>query len=174
MDVSRAFLRSEHLRRDTYAQLPEGVEKDNVAWGLLKPLYGLSTACKDWYKTIRNFLSKECGEKATSLDKSVCFWTQQDFGYEYGKGFMGKNWSNLDHGIFKINEFFETKEQKDVIGFIAIRLGDLLISGCGMFIEYATQRMKGKSEVDSYEGNEATYIGMQIMEVKNGDFEGMF
>ena len=76
MDVSRAFLRSEPLKRDTYVQLPKGVEKDNVAWELLKPLYGLSTACKDWYKTIRNFLSKECGGKVAALGKSVFFWTQ--------------------------------------------------------------------------------------------------
>ena len=73
MDVSRAFLRSEPLERDTYVKLPEGVEQENVAWKLLKPLYGLSTACKDWYRTLRNFLIEECGGKATSLDKSVFF-----------------------------------------------------------------------------------------------------
>ena len=76
LDVSRAFLRLVHLRRDTYVQLPKGAEKDNVAWKLLKPLYGLSTTCKDWYKTIRNFLSKGCGGKVASLGKSVFFWTQ--------------------------------------------------------------------------------------------------
>ena len=71
MDVSRAFLRSEPLKRDTYAQLPKGAEKDNVAWKLLKPLYGLSTACKDRYATIRDFIPNEFGGKATSFGKSV-------------------------------------------------------------------------------------------------------
>ena len=76
MGFSRAFLRSEHLERETYVQLPKGVEDDRVAWELLKPLYGLSTSCKDWYKAIRDFLSEECvcvcgGGKVTSLDKSV-------------------------------------------------------------------------------------------------------
>ena len=31
-DVSMGFLRSEPLQRDTYVQLPKGVEDDNVAW----------------------------------------------------------------------------------------------------------------------------------------------
>ena len=49
MDVSRAFLMSKPLERNTYAKLPDGADQDNVAWGLIKPLYGLRTACKDWY-----------------------------------------------------------------------------------------------------------------------------
>ena len=88
-----AFLRSEHLKRETYVQSPKGVEDDKVAWGLLKPLYGLSTSCKDWYETIMNFPSEECGGKVTSLDKSV-FWTQQGFRYNYGKDFRDKNLIN--------------------------------------------------------------------------------
>ena len=59
-DVSRAIPRSEHLKREAYVKLPEGVEKGNSARKLLKPLYGLSTACKDWYRTIRDLLANEC------------------------------------------------------------------------------------------------------------------
>ena len=39
-----------------------------------------------------------------------------------------------------------------------------------MFIEYITYRMKAKFEADSYEGNEATYLGMKIDKVNNGEF----
>ena len=60
-DVSRAFSSSVPLKRDACLELLDGVEKDNVARKLLKPLYGLSTACKDWYNTIRDFLSHEFG-----------------------------------------------------------------------------------------------------------------
>ena len=60
MDVSWAFLRSGHWKRDTYGKLPEESEKDNVARKLLKPLFVLSTACKDWYKNIRDFLAIVC------------------------------------------------------------------------------------------------------------------
>ena len=38
--VSRAFLTSEPLKRGTYARLPDGVEKDNVARKLLKNFMG--------------------------------------------------------------------------------------------------------------------------------------
>ena len=106
MDVSRAFLRSEPLDRDTYAKLPDGVEQENAAWGLLKPLYGLSTAYKNWYRTIRNFLTEECGGKVTSLGKSVFFWTQEGFSYEYGKKYRDPNKANHDKNEFKANGNF--------------------------------------------------------------------
>ena len=61
MDVSGSFLMSGHLKRDTYVKLPQWAEKDNAARKLLKPSYGLSAACKDWYKAIRDFLVSECG-----------------------------------------------------------------------------------------------------------------
>ena len=57
------FLTSGPLKRDNYAKLPDVVEKDNVARKLLKPLYGLSTACKDRYGAVRDVLDewRVCG-----------------------------------------------------------------------------------------------------------------
>ena len=52
-------------------------------------------------------------------------------------------------------------------------MNDLLIPGSGMFVEYITRRMKEKFEVDRYEENEATYLGMEIMTVGGEDFEGV-
>ena len=57
--VSGAFLRSGHLKRDAYATLPDGVEKDNISWELLNPLYGMSTACKDWCEIVRDCISED-------------------------------------------------------------------------------------------------------------------
>ena len=94
-------MRSGPLRRDTYVKLPEGVEKGNIARKLLKPLYGMSTACKDWYGAIRNFLANECGGEVTSLDKSVFFRTRQWSDYGYGKGFRDLNNTNLDKCVLK-------------------------------------------------------------------------
>ena len=71
--VSGEFPRSGALKRDAYAKLPDGGEKDNVAWQLLKPMYGLSAACTDWCKTIRDFLANERVGEVDSLDKSVFF-----------------------------------------------------------------------------------------------------
>ena len=61
-----------------------------VACELSKPLYGLSTPCKDWYRTVRNLLSEECGGKATSLGESVFFRTHRNFKYEYERDFRDK------------------------------------------------------------------------------------
>ena len=36
---------------------------------------------------------------------------------------------NLDRGIFKVNEFFETQEQRDVVGPKSPSAGDQLFSG---------------------------------------------
>ena len=66
MDVSRSFLMSGPLKRDTFVKLPQWAEKDNVARKLLKAAYGLRTACEDWYKAIRDFLATEC--------VCVCVW----------------------------------------------------------------------------------------------------
>ena len=134
MDVSRAFLRSKPLERNTYVKLPDGVEQKNVAWELLKPLYGLSTACKDWYRTIRNFLTDECGGKVASLDKSVFFWTQEGFSYEYGRKFRDPNKTNLDKNEFKVNGNFPNEDKRTAMGLIAIHVDDLLISGSGTFL----------------------------------------
>ena len=59
------------------------------------------------------------------------------------------------------------------IGIIAIHVDDLLLSGSGSFVKYITQRMKEKFDVDSFGENEATYMGMQILKIKNGDFDGI-
>ena len=63
MGVARAFVMSEPLERDAYAQLPRGLGKDKISWKLLKPVYGLGASGKDWDGNIRNILSKECGGK---------------------------------------------------------------------------------------------------------------
>ena len=59
------------------------------------------------------------------------------------------------------------------MGLVAIRVDDILVSGGDMFIEYITQRMEEKSEVGRYGENEATYLGMDISEVNNDDFDGI-
>ena len=64
MDTSRAFPMSGPLKRDAYLKLPVGVEKDNAARALLKPPYGLSAACKDWYDAVRDFWKMGVGERS--------------------------------------------------------------------------------------------------------------
>ena len=59
------------------------------------------------------------------------------------------------------------------MGPIAIQVGDLLISGSDTFLEYITFRMKGEFEVDTFEENKATYIGMEIEKIDTPDFKGV-
>ena len=124
---------SGHLKRDAYVKLPALVEKDNVYWAILKPLYGFITARKDWCETIRDFLANE-RVGVNSLDKSVFFRTQQGFGYGYGKGFRDQNTPYLYNGILKVEGDFETSEQRIVIGIVAIHVGDFLISRNGISV----------------------------------------
>ena len=100
-----------------------------MACELLKPLYGLSTACKGWYRTLRNFSIEECGGKVASLDKSVSFWTKEGFSYDYGRNYRDPNRANLGNNEFKANGNFLEETKRNVIGLIAIHVGDLLISG---------------------------------------------
>ena len=103
-----------------------------------------------------------------SLDKSVLFPDSKKLDYEYGAGFRDKNTSNLDQGVLKLNENFETDERRKVTGPIAIHVDDILVSGSEMFVEYYTKNGR-KFEVDRYGGNESTYLGMEISKVNNED-----
>ena len=112
MDVSRDFTRSKPLKRNTYVKLPEGADQENAGCELLKPLYGLSTTCKDWYRTIGNFLTGECGGKAASLDKSVFSWEQEGISYEYGRRYRDPNKTNLDKNEFEVNGISQTRRKE--------------------------------------------------------------
>ena len=82
--VYRSFLRSAPLSRDNDGGLPLGAGCGNAACELLKPLYGISTDCKDCCATIRDYRAKGCGWGVSSMDRSVFPWTQQGFSYIYG------------------------------------------------------------------------------------------
>ena len=56
--VYRSFSTSGGFRKDTYAKLPDAVDKGGVSRKLLKPQYGASADCKDWREIIRGFLGK--------------------------------------------------------------------------------------------------------------------
>ena len=58
----------------------------------------------------------------------------------------------LIRAFLKANDDIETIEQWDVMGAIAIHVGDLLISGSGIFVKYIPKRTMGKFEADSYGG----------------------
>ena len=76
------------------------------------------------------------------------------------RGVRGPNTKNLDYRILKAGEGLESIERRGDIGIIAIRVGDLLISGSDMFTDYITPKMKGRPEVGRYEGKRVgVYMG---------------
>ena len=85
------------------------------------------------------------GREVTSIGKSVFFWTQRGFEYGNGDEFRDSNSTCREKGILKVGEIVATVEQRGVMGIIAIHVGDLLISGSGVFIKYISKMSKGDS-----------------------------
>ena len=141
-DVARGFLKSVAFEWETYAQSPYGDgETRNTMWKLSKPLYGISTVCKDVYLALVDFLANDFGGASTSLGKSVFVWPQQNFSYDSGKG-MCEMWRIAK----KAGANFGTQSERNVPGAISLHVDDLLISGCGKFVGRNTQKRIGNTE----------------------------
>ena len=77
IDVSAAFLQAEPLTREVYVRLPKFIEPDeSYVYRLVKPLYGLSDAGRQFYLKLKKILT-ENGYVPTLGDS--CFWRK------YGK-----------------------------------------------------------------------------------------
>ena len=96
-------------------------------------------------RSLTGFPGDRVRAKCYSVDKSVFFRTQQALGYDYGRDFRDPNPPDLDKGILKENEYFETIEQRDIMGVVSIHVDDLLIAGRGICINYISKTLKAKS-----------------------------
>lgn len=72
MDIKAAFLQSEKIDRTVFVRPPKSIKKTGIIWLLLKPLYGLSDSCRNWYFTLRKTLL-EIGLTMSSFDKAVFY-----------------------------------------------------------------------------------------------------
>ena len=70
---------------------------------LSKTLYGLATACKEWYLTLGDTHVEYLGV-STSLDKGDYFWGEEDVAYNFGTGLRDKCIGNNERWIFEIVE----------------------------------------------------------------------
>ena len=94
------FLKPDPLKRGIYAQppvFPEATPYNRRKF--LKPLYGLSTVCKEWYLALRDDIVKDLGWKVTARDKSGFIRAASDCDYNFSKGSMGKCFGNNENGI---------------------------------------------------------------------------
>ena len=74
----------------TYVQYPKEQENGNGVWRTFEHVDNLEKRDENRGKLVRNSPTQECGGKCTALDKSVLFWTQKGFEYEYGACFRDK------------------------------------------------------------------------------------
>ena len=101
-------------------------------WGLLEPPYGISTACREWYETL-TFLVRKLGGRAALLDKSVFARALEEFRYVHGKGLRDKCIWNNEKGIFGRDGNIGAGAKTNAVGIAISQVGDLLVSGAGMF-----------------------------------------
>ena len=73
VDVSRAFLQSENLKREVYIIPPQDAAEYGKLWKAIKPLYGLCDAPQKWYETLQKFLV-QIGGRASIADKGLYYW----------------------------------------------------------------------------------------------------
>ena len=71
LDVKAAFLQSNSLDRVVYIKPPRDIRKPGIIWKLLKPLYGINDAGRQWYFTVTEFLVHVMQCKQGLLDKAV-------------------------------------------------------------------------------------------------------
>ena len=72
IDVSAAFLQADDLEREIYVKLPKSIEPDeNIVYRLIKPLYGLTDAGRQFWLKVKQILKENYFE--TTLGDQ-CFY----------------------------------------------------------------------------------------------------
>ena len=69
-DVTAAFLQGEKLTRDVFVVPPSEVQEDGKLWKLVKPVYGLDDACRNFYLKAAQKLI-EFGCKRSKYDSAL-------------------------------------------------------------------------------------------------------
>ena len=84
MDVSRARIWRKHLERYTYAVPPLFAEENpDTRRKLIKPLWWISTVCKEWYIALRDYIVNSLG--VDDHGNSVTSWGAKDAQYNPGE-----------------------------------------------------------------------------------------
>ena len=72
--------------------------------GVSKPLYGLATARREWYETLKFPLPGKLGGYATLLDKSVFSREKEQFQYAFGRGLRDRRIGNNENANLRTTE----------------------------------------------------------------------
>ena len=116
--------------RGIYAKPPHASgNKETAIWKLTKPPYGLCAACKDWYITIRDTPSIDCGGVVITSGRSGFFATTKSR-LEFRKRFGRKSKSSNEPSILKVDTNFASRGRRNAAGVTPILVFDLLMSRC--------------------------------------------
>ena len=135
---------------------------------MVRPLYGLSTVCKEWYIALKRAMVKDTGGEATSRDKSVFVLDDSDCDSNTGEGLRGK--CAGDNGGMDFLESMEVavlSKWGGVFGVSISHVGDLVIFGHDMSIRILSGEMEEHSAAKVSAASDALYWGVRITKVKN-------
>ena len=167
-DVTSAYLKSTPSGRDIYAVPPlfaGGSPYERRE--LLKPLYGLLAACKEWYGKLQNS-PVSIGWEATLLDTSVFFWAKETCNYGFWGSSRATCFGNNGKETFADGPHFGADTKRNVVEALTSHVGGLLISGtAAAFISYLSDRLGNEYGLEVFEENGAICWGVGIKKVSN-------
>ena len=134
-------------------------------WKLSKPLYGLTTSCKEWYLKIGDFLVN-LGWVVALLDKAVFFWGSDDC-FTVPEKVGSANALNNERGVFEINEDSGPEEKRNAVGISIPHVGDLLIARTGDVISFLSGKLEGAFGTKAFVGGDSIYLRTEIANVPN-------
>ena len=76
-DIKSAFLQGTNLERDVFVRPPKEAYQKGKLWKLIKCLYGLKDASRNWYDKVAKKLEKE-GFKKSYYDNAIFFLIKDD------------------------------------------------------------------------------------------------
>ena len=88
------------------------MKKGNGVWKSSERVSGLDETVSEKGKMVMGFLTKECGGKCASFDKSFFSGRVKISEYECGACFRDKNQTDLDQNILEVGEDSETNEYR--------------------------------------------------------------
>ena len=113
LDIKAAFLQLTNLDGVIYVKppTPRDIRKSGIVWKLLKPLYGLNDAGRQWYFTVTDFLIHQMHCKQGLLYKDVYRYYSAD-----GK-LLGINiiLIHVDDVLYAGNAKFKTTVSKELM-----------------------------------------------------------
>ena len=174
-DVTAAFLQGEKLSRDVFVTPPPEAQEEGKIWKLLKPVYGLDDACRNFYLKAAETLI-EYGCNRSKYDSALFLY------FKEGKvvGFIAMHVDDLIHAgdksfekdvIEPLRKFFKFGSMsKDAFKYVGWHLqhegGSVLVDQDDYIeekiftVELASQRRRNRSDPLSEEENEMFKSGV--------------